>query len=754
MKQAAGRTGQAVLAVLTGWFALLSWQGMVAEPSGYLVNTLLVGLLVALVGSGLRVLGGPRYAVALVQLLVAALSLNILFAAGRSLLGVVPTEGSVRQVVYVLTNGAATLNTYGAPVEVNPTHTRALLTACGLAVLLSADLLATSLRRPALVALPLLVTVSVPVSILDDPLALPVFVVGALLFLRLLATERTARLWDRDAESRTSPRTLWQVPIAAVLLAVLAAPLVPVTDLLDRNTEGGPGDGSGSGDVELTAVNPLIRIRRDLVEQTNTPLVYAETKARSTSYIRTTVLDRFTGDEWRPSPRDLPSENTADGVFPQPPGLAPGAGTTEDRWSFELAPELATTWLPLPSPIRDLEVPGRWRFDARTLDVAFVGDKVPAGLRYQATSLVPTVSAEALDTAIKAPTSLRESMTEVPDDLPAVIEKRAREVTRGASTDFARAVALQDWFRQDGGFRYSLQQRSGSGTDLLAAFVTDDRVGYCEQFAAAMAAMGRTLGIPSRVSVGFLDGEEGADGRILYTSDDRHAWPEMYFSGAGWVRFEPTPSQRTGTSPPWTRQSTAAAEPSAAPSASTSPQTAPAPESTPADTSVDTDQSIGGSWRPVALLLLVLVLALAPGLVRRAQRRRRLSTEDPVHLAEGAWAELHATALDLGLDWPESRTPREQAMSVIDQVEPGAADLDALEDLLVRVERGRYARADAAGSIGAGSRAVTVKTVDAWRQVMTDSVSSVVNDSGRSGPRSARRRWWWRVWPASLVRRR
>ena len=64
-----------------------------------------------------------------------------------------------------------------------------------------------------------------------------------------------------------------------------------------------------------------------------------------------------------------------------------------------------------------------------------------------------------------------------------------------------------------------------------------------------------------------------------------------------------------------------------------------------------------------------------------------------MHLAEGAWAELHATALDLGLDWPEQRSPREQARSVVGQVsgaEPEA--VASLEGLLVQVERGRYGR--------------------------------------------------------------
>ena len=79
-----------------------------------------------------------------------------------------------------------------------------------------------------------------------------------------------------------------------------------------------------------------------------------------------------------------------------------------------------------------------------------------------------------------------------------------------------------------------------------------------------------------------------------------------------------------------------------------------------------------------------------PALVRVILRRRRLSSADPVHLAEGAWAELRATALDLGLDWPEQRSPREQARSVVGQVPAEDEDLESLEGLLVRVERGRY----------------------------------------------------------------
>jgi transglutaminase-like putative cysteine protease len=753
------RPGPPLLAMFAGWVALFAWGGMVVEPMQFLIPCLAVGLMMALAGSGLRVLHVPAYGVAAVQVLIALLSLNTVFAAKQSLLGLVPTLESVRHVVYVINNGAATLNHYSSPVEVNPTHTQAMLMACGLAVLLSIDVIAMGLRRAPLIALPLLITLSVPVSIMRDAMALPVFVGTSLLFLRLLATEHldTFGSWGFGyrgpgagaGQSRTSRpllATMWQVSIAAVLVALLAAPLVPVADLLDRDQGSAGGEAANGGNFELTAVNPFIRLRRDLVEKTHTPLVYAETDARSTSYLRTTVLDQLTSDEWRPSPRILPGSNNADGTFPNPPGLGAGISGTEEVWSLQLARQFSTTWLPLPYPLRKLDLPGTgWRYDSRTLDVAFVDGGAPSELSYRATAFTPAITAQLLDSPVKAPVKLRRAMTALPEDLPEVLVTRAKEVTRGATTDFAKAVALQDWFRDKGGFRYSLEQRSGSGMGLLASFVTDDRVGYCEQFAAAMAAMGRALGIPSRVVVGFLDGTTQPDGRILYTSDDRHAWPEMYFSGVGWVRFEPTPAARAGATPTWTRQEANPAQPSAAPSGAVSRGPAARRDQSPSDVGTKGDHGLPIPRWPLVALLLVVTLGLAPGLVRRVQRRRRLSPSDPVHLAEGAWAELRATALDMGLDWPEQRSPREQARSVVGQVRAEDADVHSLEGLLLRVERGRYSRGGSrSGGVDtadADARATTVRTVDAWRRVMVAHVDR-------------ERAWRGRLWPVSLLRRR
>jgi transglutaminase-like putative cysteine protease len=736
------RPGPPLLGLLTGWIALFAWSGMIADPLEFLIPTGMVGLVMVLAGSGLRVLRVSPYAVAAGEVLVGLLGLNLIYAARESFLGLVPTVDSVRHVVYVIGNGASTLNAYASPVEVNPTHTQAFLMVCGLGVLFAIDVLAFGVRRPPLVALPLLVTLSVPVSILNNALALPVFVGTALLFMRLLAVEHVDKLWSwggRRSASRPRLAVLWQVSVAAVVVALAVAPLVPVADLLDRQ-HSGLGSGTGGGQFQLTTVNPFIRLRRDLVSQTHTPLVYAETDARDSSYLRTTVLDQFRDDEWRPSPRDLPRANDADGPFPNPPGLSPGILGQATDWKLQLAPDFGTTWLPLPYPVRSVKVKGNWRYDSDTLDVAYIGGTSPAQLSYEVTAFAPSISARLLDGAPNAPTKLRSAMTALPDNLPPVVRERAKEVTRGATTNYQKAVALQDWFRQGGGFRYSLAQRSGSGMDLLANFITNDRVGYCEQFAAAMSAMGRTLKIPSRVVVGFLHGTEQTDGRILYTSDDRHAWPEMYFGGVGWVRFEPTPGSRAGATPAWTRQDINAADPSAAPSATTAPTRAPDPSTTTADSQTSDNGSISIPWWPVAGLGLLVLVGVGPGVVRREQRRRRLGADDPVHLAEGAWAELHATALDLGLEWPEQRSPREQALRVVGQVSGAEHDAVAsLEGLLVEVERGRYGPARPVTTLEPEARSRTVETVESWRKVMLGSVDR-------------ERGWRGRLWPVSLLR--
>jgi transglutaminase-like putative cysteine protease len=120
----------------------------------------------------------------------------------------------------------------------------------------------------------------------------------------------------------------------------------------------------------------------------------------------------------------------------------------------------------------------------------------------------------------------------------------AQDVTRAADTPYETVLALESWFRQEGGFRYD-ESPPRLESSPLVGFVTRTKAGYCQHFAGAMAAMLRMLGVPARVAVGFTSGTKRAENMWVVTDHDAHAWVEVWFRGHGWIAFDPTPGRGT-----------------------------------------------------------------------------------------------------------------------------------------------------------------------------------------------------------------
>ena len=80
----------------------------------------------------------------------------------------------------------------------------------------------------------------------------------------------------------------------------------------------------------------------------------------------------------------------------------------------------------------------------------------------------------------------------------------------------------------------------------LIQFLTKNKEGYCQQFAFGMAVLARLAGIPARVVVGYTQGSFIGNDNWQVKTSDAHAWPELYFPGVGWLRFEPTPPNAAG----------------------------------------------------------------------------------------------------------------------------------------------------------------------------------------------------------------
>ena len=66
------------------------------------------------------------------------------------------------------------------------------------------------------------------------------------------------------------------------------------------------------------------------------------------------------------------------------------------------------------------------------------------------------------------------------------------------------------------------------------------------QSAYAMTVLTRLLGYPARLASGYTEGTRSGNSYVV-TTDDSHAWAEVYFSGYGWIKFEATPGGGDGT---------------------------------------------------------------------------------------------------------------------------------------------------------------------------------------------------------------
>jgi transglutaminase-like putative cysteine protease len=107
----------------------------------------------------------------------------------------------------------------------------------------------------------------------------------------------------------------------------------------------------------------------------------------------------------------------------------------------------------------------------------------------------------------------------------------------------AAAQALSAHLRSS--FQYTLEMEAppeGSGVDPLTYFLTQRRMGHCEYFAAAMAAMLQSQGVGARVVTGYVAQEfNDLTSRFVVRQSDAHAWCEVMVEPGRWETFDPTP---------------------------------------------------------------------------------------------------------------------------------------------------------------------------------------------------------------------
>jgi hypothetical protein len=213
----------------------------------------------------------------------------------------------------------------------------------------------------------------------------------------------------------------------------------------------------------------------------------------------------------------------------------------------------------------------------------------------------------------------------------------SRLLARDASTPYEFVREVEAYLAQ--GFEYSEEPADSSRP--LASFLLRDRTGYCQQFSGAMALILRMGGIPSRVVSGFSPGapDLDEDGVYVVRDTDAHSWVEVYFSGIGWVPFDPTPSASPAGSQ--SESTAAAATPGAIAEIPGAREREPESVSSPAGASAPGE----GSGSPlVSGVILLLLIALAAAAAAATVRRRRFQALRPQRMLELQAAELARAA--------------------------------------------------------------------------------------------------------------
>lgn len=118
----------------------------------------------------------------------------------------------------------------------------------------------------------------------------------------------------------------------------------------------------------------------------------------------------------------------------------------------------------------------------------------------------------------------------------------AQRVAGDAASPYVAVNRIEAYLRQT----YTYDERPPGDADQapLVAFLFTNKRGFCQHFAGSMALMLRTIGIPSRVVVGYAPGQfDVSNGTWRVVDRDAHAWVEAYLPDAGWVAFDPTPGR-------------------------------------------------------------------------------------------------------------------------------------------------------------------------------------------------------------------
>ena len=706
--------------------AVVAWPlTTLFTPSTWIRPTLAMVLAVVVVGVVGRMLTTSWLAIAAAQLVGVVLAAGWIYGRGHLWYGL-PYTDTVLAFNQLLIEARETIQNYAAPAPTNRGITLAIGLAIGVVAVI-VDHLAVMRRSPALAGLPLLTAFLISASNSGDSLHPMFFVAAGGVWLLMLGRQGIASLrrWSTTVPMSTTGRrstedhdgaygyaavgrSLAVAGLVAAVVVPVVIPQFPTRYLIDGLGRSSEATGFSDGQIGLKST---LDLTKSLKNPSKSPVLSYTTNAAILTPLRVGVLENYLGDSWRPEPDDVDYGRLT--TVPLPDELDDDVPRETYRVSVEdsrlEAPQIAA-----PTPLVSADL-GRvsWGLD-RDTSVAVVNRSARS---YSFTYLALNPTQEALDQSRQGSTGgfLRDDLRVDPESQD-IVSRTVSEVVPQDATRIEAARAIQKYLRTDGGFRYSLDLPDTVKNDLgqderpdpITLFLRS-KVGYCVQFATAMVMMARSAGIPARMAIGFLPGTADR-GTYTVRASDAHAWPELYFEGIGWLRFEPTPSGTQSTvAPPYslaptipgndpTSTSTATGGSTANP---TRPDGSNDPGATDPTETTGSNTGLAGWFGPQTRTIILWVLlglviglvgSLAVPLAARSRFRRRLRhAPDESTRVEIEWQAMTERIGDLGVIPPRGSTPRQAGRFYQREAYLEGDQTQALHRVVSGVERSRYA---------------------------------------------------------------
>jgi transglutaminase-like putative cysteine protease len=324
----------------------------------------------------------------------------------------------------------------------------------------------------------------------------------------LAATQSSAPLPLRSALKLGGILVLQSLPLALLLFVLFPRLHSPLGGLIQtRQAQTGLSDSMSPGSVSQLIRSNAIAFRADF----DTPLIDGRTL-----YWRGPVLWNYDGRTWRRSGSH--EEKVA-------------AETLDHPFSYTITLEADNQpWLPVAGLATQLNLAGALESsDLEWLAARPVQERqrytVQAWLGYR---LEPTLSSARRGRALELPDGFN----------PKTIALARSWASPGRSPEAIIDMALANFREQP--FHYTLNPPA-LGANAVDDFLFGSRRGFCEHYAGAFTVLMRAAGIPARVVTGYQGGEYNPIGKYwVVRQRDAHAWAEVWLTGQGWMRVDPT----------------------------------------------------------------------------------------------------------------------------------------------------------------------------------------------------------------------